>query len=466
MSAILEVQDLCVRAGRDAPPLVNGVSFVLRAGQSLTLLGESGSGKSLLAHAIMGRLPHGIAAEGRMRLNDSEMPVAAARRQWWGREIALLPQEPWIALDPTMRALEQVFETHRFVAGLDAAHARTRARDDLARLGLVDAADKFPGTLSGGMAQRVAFAATAAGGARILIVDEPTKGLDAGLRDQVIALLRSVVEAGGIVLAISHDVAVARAMDGDVAVMLDARVVERGKASHVLAEPQHDYTKRLLAAEPANWPRYQVPSPRDSSRVLEAKRVAKRFGTRTLFEDVDLVAHRGERLAIVGASGSGKTTLGNVLLGLARSDAGSVKRGPDLERVAFQKLYQDPVASFAPRITLRRALADVIGRHRLPWSGVEALLARLRLPAALLDRLPHQVSGGELQRIALLRVLLLRPALVFADEPTSRLDPVMQKETMDLLVQVLGERGSALLLVTHDPTIAHRVADRVVAIGH
>jgi len=466
MSVTLEVRDLCVRAGRDAPPLVNGVSFALRTGESLTLLGESGSGKSLLAQAVMGMLPRGLTPEGRMRLNDVDMPVAAARRQWWGRDIALLPQEPWTALDPTMRALEQVVETHRFVAGSDEARARARGRDDLERLGLADAADKFPGTLSGGMAQRVAFAATAAGGARILIVDEPTKGLDAGLRHHVIALLKSVVEAGGIVLAISHDVAVARAMDGDVAVMLDARVVEQGKASRVLAEPEHAYTKRLLAAEPANWPRYEVSASRDTSCVLEAKCVSKRFGTRMLFENVDLAVHRGERVAVVGFSGSGKTTLGDVLLGLAESDGGSVRRAPNLNKVAFQKLYQDPVASFAPRITLRRALEGVVHRHRLQWSAVDALLAQLRLPAALLDRFPAQVSGGELQRIALLRVLLLRPALVFADEPTSRLDPVMQKETMDLLVQGLGERESALLLVTHDPAIADRVADRVVAIGH
>lgn len=188
--------------------------------------------------------------------------------------------------------------------------------------------------------------------------------------------------------------------------------------------------------------------------------VSKRFGAQLLFEDVSADIGKGEFVAVTGPSGSGKTSFGNILLGLLKADRGSVWRAPGLPRTAFQKIYQDPAAAFAPTVSLRRSLLDLLALHRLPWDELAALLARLRLPPALLDRLPSQVSGGELQRFAIARVLMVRPALIFADEPTSRLDPITQQETLFLLREHALQHQCAVLLVTHDQDIAASLAQR------
>jgi peptide/nickel transport system ATP-binding protein len=463
--ALLRVDELQVH-GPVAGALVRPVSFAIAPGQALSLLGESGSGKSLIAHALMGTLPGPLRATGRLRIDGEASDAAdpAARRRLWGRRLALLPQEPWLALDPTMRVIDQIAESHALVGhpGEDLDASERRAQEDLDALGLRAAARQFPFAISGGMAQRVAFLATRAGGARVLIADEPTKGLDADLRDQVVRLMQAVLARGGAVLIITHDVQVARQLGGRAAVMLDGRMVEEGPAEAVLSAPRHAYTRRLLAAEPAAWA--PLPAPAAGGLVLRGRGLSKRFGGRTLFAGVDLDIHAGERVAIAGASGSGKTTLGNLLLGLLRPDAGTVARGPGVGRLGLQKLYQDPAAAFAPRIALRASIEDLVRRHRIDPRAPARLMERLRLDAGLLDRLPGQVSGGELQRFALVRVLLLRPALLFADEPTSRLDPITQQETMALLAEAAAEHGCALLLVTHEQALADRMATRRIAL--
>lgn len=457
----LTVDALSVFAGDR--PLVDRASLELDAGGAFTLLGETGSGKSLLLSAIAGTLPTELRASGHVTLLGERTAAdrASSRQAHWGRTLAVLPQEPWLALDPTMRILPQVAEGYHRVQRRPADAARRQAREDLGRLSLPHAAERYPFMLSGGMAQRAAFAATRTSGGRLVLVDEPTKGLDATLRDGLVELLHGVVADGGALFTITHDVHVARALGGTVAVMLDGRVVESGPATQVLSAPAHEYTRRLLAAEPERWaPR---PAPPLGAPVVTARGLAKSFGAHQVFTDIDVTVHAGERLAITGPSGSGKTTLGNVLLGLAAADRGSVTRPQGRPAWKFQKLYQDPVAAFAPRATIRQSLADVVSLHRLEWSGVEGYMQRLRLGADLLDRRPDQVSGGELQRFALARVLLLKPDVVFADEPTSRLDPISQQDTLDVLVHETQRSGAALMLVTHDPAIAANVGQEVLA---
>ena len=460
----LDVRNLNVQAGTTA--VVRDVSLRLEESQTYTLLGETGSGKSLLAQAIMGNLAAGLRASGSVTVFGvtSTAGEAVKRRRLWGHSLALLPQEPWLALDPTMRVLSQVTETYRKVRRpTDTSEkARQRAAADFVALGLAGAERKLPGAVSGGMAQRTAFAAVRAGGARLLIVDEPTKGLDAGLRVSVVSMLKQVAGSGGAVLTITHDVAAARLLDGTIGVMLDGEIVEQGPAGQVLAQPRHDYTRRLLAADPQTWaPRTQ---PSLGGTVLTADGLSKRFGNHQLFTNLDIKIASGERVALIGPSGSGKTTLGGILLGLVPPDSGSVSRQRDVPTWKHQKLYQDPIAAFAPRISLRTSLRDVVSRHGLRWAEVEDWMERLRLGASLLDRLPDQVSSGELQRIALIRVLLLRPVLLVADEPTSRLDPITQQETIDLLAECLADLGCALVLVTHDPAIAGNIASRVLTL--
>lgn len=443
--------------------LVVDVSLELRPGRALTILGETGSGKSLVAEAIMGTLPPELRASGRI-VDGGRVRAAADTRPCpaqWGRRLAMLPQEPWTALDPTMRAQAQVAEVHALLHGRPDAAARAAA--DLAHLGLAAAARRYPHQLSGGMAQRLALAATLAGGAPLLIADEPTKGLDAAMVGTVRALLQGVVEGGGALLTITHDIALARALGGEVLVMLEGRVIERGPAEALMAAPAQDYTRRLLAADPATWPA-APPQPRGEP-LLEARGLTHRLGGRQLFAGLDLTLGAGEWLAVQGPSGCGKSTLGNLLLGLRRPDGGEVRRAPGLAAPRLQKLYQDPVAAFFPGQPLGQGMADLLARHGLPRARLDALLARLRLDPALLARLPGQVSGGELQRLALARALLPEPRLLFADEPTSRLDPLIQQEVMLLLREVSAERRMAVALVTHDAALARAMAPARLALG-
>lgn len=463
MSAALEIEDLTVSAG--STTLVRGVALSVWPGRPVTILGETGSGKTLVVEAAMGTLAPELTATGHIVLEGRRSDAAdrAARRTGWGRRIAMLPQEPWLSLDPTMRAAPQVTEGHHLVRGLGPGAARQRSGEDLAALGLTGAGGRYPHQLSGGMAQRIAFAAARAGGAPLTLADEPTKGLDAAMRDTVVALLRQALTTGGSLLCITHDIAVPRALGGEVIVMLGGEIVERGPAEQVLTAPAHDYTRRLLAAEPTAWP--DAPFPSAGETMIEVVTLAAERGGRRLFGDLNLSVGVGEWVAVTGPSGCGKTTLGNILLGLAEPVAGAVRRRPGMARVRYQKLYQDPVATFAPRRTLREALGEAARLHRAPWRQVTDTLARLRVAETLLDRQPDQVSGGELQRIAIARALLPDPVFLFADEPTSRLDPITQRETMDVLREVSAERGAAVLLVTHDRAMAHKVASRQVALG-
>jgi ABC-type glutathione transport system ATPase component len=265
--ALLRVQGLAVHDAH-GQALVRELSFTLREGEVLTLLGESGSGKSLLAQAVMGALPQGLRGSGQVQLRGG---------LHWGRRVALLPQEPGSALSPLMAAERQVAEVHHLVAGRDAPAALRQARLDLQALGLAAATGKRPFELSGGVAQRVAFAASRAGGAPLLLADEPTKGLDAAMCGQVVALLRRHVAAGGALLVITHDIVVARALGGRVAVMQAAEWLEQGEAGQVLQRPQHPYTQALLAAEPARWPRRPGPAPAGAP-LLQARGLAVSFG--------------------------------------------------------------------------------------------------------------------------------------------------------------------------------------------
>lgn len=459
----LGVRQLSIHSG--AQTQVDDITLHIPAGGVLTLLGESGSGKSLLAQAIMGNLPAPLRCSGAIEIGTRHYDAAdlGARRQLWGRTLSLLPQEPWLALDPTMRVARQIGEVHELVLGRSEDQAAAAAHAALGRLNMADAAAKYPFQISGGMAQRVAFLATHAADAPVLIIDEPTKGLDSERRADVLAMLRAAIDDGVTLLTITHDVWLARQLGGAVAVMHNGALVEQGDAATLLDAPQHAYTRRLLAAEPSAW-RHAATHPAHAAQppVVRIQQIGKRFGAQQLFADVSADIGRGEFVAVTGPSGAGKTSFGNIVLGLLKPDSGSVQRAPGLARTAFQKIYQDPAAAFAPTVTLRRSLLDLLELHQLPWATLAALLERLRLPPELLDRLPSQVSGGELQRFSIARVLMLKPALIFADEPTSRLDPLTQQDTLFLLREHAQQHQCAVLLVTHDADIAATLAQRQI----
>jgi peptide/nickel transport system ATP-binding protein len=459
----VQLRDLVVR--HDGHRLVDVPQLNLERGRPVTIVGASGSGKSLLAHALMGTLAANLDGSGTLMLDGIAYDVAdqRARRPLWGRQLSLLPQEPVLALDPTMRVREQVAEGAAGFRG-DRAGARRGAQSLLAALGLGGESRAYPHTLSGGMAQRVAFAAATIGGASVLIADEPSKGLDRRARADLAALLRRHVEGGGVLLTITHDLDLARELGGEVLVMRDASVVEQGDAAQVLTIPRSDYARRLLAAEPASWDRpwMAATKPATDNALITGRDLAKSFGPKALFRDLSMQVYAGERVAISGPSGSGKTTLGNILLRLAAPDRGQVEHSAQLGGGRLQKLYQDPAQSFPARVRLQDSLGDVLRRHRVEKADLHDLLDSLRLPPTLLLRRPGQVSGGELQRLAIIRAMLLNPALVFADEPTSRLDLITQEETVDALMTQVDRQQCALVLVTHDEALATAMTQRQI----
>lgn len=460
---LIKATDITVYDGTTR--LVDPVTLQLEPGEPLVILGETGSGKSLLAQALMGTLPALLSATGEVVIGPHRLRASAPLgfRALWGRAIAVLPQEPWLSLDPLMRAAPQVAETHRLVGGHPAPQARSRAQDDLSALGLTAAATRYPHELSGGMAQRVAIAAARAGGAPIVIADEPTKGLDAARRDDVAALLLRALGKDGGLIVITHDLALAQMISGQLIVLRSGAVVETGPTAQVFAAPRAAYTRDLIAADPARWPTRPAnpASPQHGTVVLQAKSLGMSRGGQQLVQDLDLSLHSGQVLGITGASGCGKSSLGDALLGLMTPDKGQVIRAPGLAPTALQKLYQDPVSAFARKRSLGQTLRDVARLHHAPKDRIDMLLARLRLDPALLQRRPGAVSGGELQRLALLRAILANPRVLFADEPTSRLDPITQREVVFLLHDMARSDDIALALVSHDMDLIEKMADQI-----
>ncbi|MDH2291346.1 ATP-binding cassette domain-containing protein [Cobetia sp. 10Alg 146] len=472
---VLSAEDVSVRVRGVQTALLAPVSLALKPGEPLVVIGETGSGKSLLAQALLGTLPRELVASGSLWLDGESYPLHTPenRRPLWGRRMAVLPQEPWLALDPLMKVIRQVGEAYRLVAGRPAQASHAAARSDLEQLGVAAASEQLPGKLSGGMAQRVAFVAARAGGAPLLIADEPTKGLDAARVSEIgELLLKSLAEtprAG--LMVITHDMALAHQIGGRLMVVRKGQVIEQGATRDVLAAPTHAYTRRLVNAAPQAWPEVAFKPAADSASrdgkaagdtILRAENLTIARGGTSLLRDVELSVKGGEIIGIQGASGCGKSSLGDALLGLLAPHSGRVLQYA--ERLEYQKLYQDPVATFPPRRTLGRLLKDLSARHRLDDSQLPQLMAQLSLAPELLSRLPGQVSGGELQRFALLRLMLIKPRFVFADEPTSRLDPLVQQEVIACMVKMVREQGTALVLVSHDAALLRKVADRVLVV--
>lgn len=462
MSMLLKLTNVAVYVGDTC--LLEPISLVLKQGAPLTILGQTGSGKSLLAQAIMGLLPAGLRVSGEIEVFGKLMTIEE-RQALWGRELVMLPQEPWHSLDPLMKSVDQVKEVYQFVGGKDAQEALTIAEEDLRHVGLADSGHKRPGELSGGMAQRLAITAATAGGAHVILADEPTKGLDVSRRDGIMQLLQARSNLGSL-LTITHDVAVARQLGGSLLVMKEGRLVEQGEANQVLDCPQDDYTRELIAAEPSAWTD-MAPSIRqeDADNILVADQLSLQRGGRTLFDGLSFTIKKGEVVGIVGDSGCGKSSLGDALLNLLPISAGKLTRANKAAKPhQWLKLYQDPPSAFSASVSLGQLLDDLVILHSIDKARITPLMARLSLPQEILQRNCLSVSGGELQRFAILRALLLDPVFLFADEPTSRLDPITAKEVTALLVELASEAGCAVLLVSHDSALIKKTCHQVVSL--
>lgn len=444
--------------------LMPPIDLALQAGEALCVIGESGAGKSLLLQAIMGLLPEGLRAEGNLLIQGQASSAAdvRGRRAQWGRQLSLLPQEPTRALDALRSVHQQLDAVHRWVAQLPASTRPSHNLDALKRARLTDACSLRPWQLSGGMAQRAATQLALAGGASLLLADEPSKGLDPEGIQALIVQLKALMDRGGSVVVVTHDLRLAQALPGQTMVMRHGQVVEHGATEQVLTQPRQAFTRQWLDAAPSRWPRPQPPAQAAqascSATVLRAENLVITRGHRILRQGLNLHWRTGDRHVIQGPSGCGKSTLGDTLLGLLPPHRGRVLRATGLAPTAFQKLYQDPVQSFAPHQRLKHHLQEVARRHGTPWPQVLQWLHDCGVAEPMLERPATQVSGGELQRVAVVRALCARPVFLFADEPTSRLDPVTQQSTCEMLHKALAPEGTATLWVTHDADLAHALS--------
>jgi ABC-type glutathione transport system ATPase component len=472
MTVALQAEALAVHGPGGA--IVRRVDFAVAPGEAVCLVGETGAGKSLVAEALLGLLPAGLRAEGRVALGPGgwrALDQPEALRAGWGRDIFLLPQEPGEALDPTMRLLGQVEDA--VPDGQPNRMARALAR--LAAFGLDRAAARrIPAALSGGMAQRGLLAIAAECPAPVLVADEPTKGLDRARRAEVARMLRAMMAAGRALLIVTHDLELPALLGARMLVLHEGVLVEEGPAGQVLAAPQHPWTRLLVQAQPAHW--QARPAPLPVEMLVEARGVGFGWSAHSpLFSGIDLALRAGEIVGLAGPSGSGKSTLCDLLLGLRRPSAGQVRwRGQDIARDrrlrravqrSVQKLFQDPGAAFPPHRRLRAVFGDLAAVTEAPLDRLPPLLDRLGVRADVLGRRVGEISGGEAQRLSLARALLLRPAALVADEPTSRLDAVTQAELCRLLLELADETGLAVLLVSHDDALLGAMASRTVRLS-
>jgi ABC-type glutathione transport system ATPase component len=464
--------------------LLGPLSLELRAGECVGLVGESGSGKSLTAQALLGLLPAGLRANGRLQHQDTAIALASPEHKALrGRVFGWIPQDPLASLHPLRTAGAQLIETLRFLHGRSREKARREAESLFARVQLPEpdaAMHRYPHQFSGGQRQRIAIALALAAQPQVLIADEPTSALDARIARDILELLDTLRrEAGLSLLLISHDLPLVGQYAQRLLVLQRGTVVEQGGTQAVFAQPRHAYTRELLAAD-----RLQpLPvSPVSQPLLLRGEHLRWRYprAAHAALSDVSLDLHRGEGLALVGESGSGKSTLGRVLLRLLRGARGRVHfDGVDLtalDRAALRRLrarigvvFQDPYASLDPRLRVADIVAEPLRIHgrgdaRARRAKAAELLQAVGLEAAMLDRYPHQFSGGQRQRIAIARALATDPELLVCDEAVSALDAHHRAAVLALLVQLKRERGLALLFVTHDLVAAAAVAERIAVL--
>lgn len=498
---LLQVQDLHVRFG--PKEVVRGVNFHIAAGEKLALVGESGSGKTIAALSLL-RLAGDAAISGQALLQGRGDLLALTEREMRGvrgDDIAMVFQEPMTALNPLMTIGAQIAEILQLKRGLTGAQCAQAAIDLLAQTGIPEPARRagsFPHQLSGGQRQRAMIAMALASSPKLLLADEPTTALDVSLRGQILDLLSDLQRQTGMaVLLITHDLNLVRRFADRVAVMEQGVLVEQGPVAEVFGAPQHAYTRRLIASQPRRDV-VEADPPAGTAPVVQTQDLRVVYptplpGIKGWFKKGEFVAVQGatlqllpgQTLGVVGESGSGKSTLAGAILGLLPS-AGQLQVGgqawqqPAMRntpanqqlRRRVQVVFQDPFSSLSPRLTVEEIVGEGLKVHEPALTvaerraRVEAVLAEVGLAEAqyprLLERYPHEFSGGQRQRLAIARALIVQPQVLVLDEPTSALDVTIQQQVLGLLQRLQKEKGLSYLLITHDVDVIRAMAHDVL----
>jgi peptide/nickel transport system ATP-binding protein len=512
---LLRVRDLAVSfttTGGDVQA-VRGVTFDIPAGATLAIVGESGSGKSTTAMAIIGLLSgNGRVTAGSIQFNGTElvgMPESGMRKIRGG-SIGLVPQDPMSNLNPVSKIGTQVAETLLVHGKATRRNVTERVIESLTAAGLPDAAARakqYPHEFSGGMRQRALIAIGLACSPKLLIADEPTSALDVTVQRTILDQIDTMTaELGTSVLLITHDLGLAAERASHLVVMNKGEVVEAGPAAQLLANPQHEYTKALVAAAPSvaaaraqpGASRPVVPlvvrtralqdapvaaAAPAQANIIEVRNLTKVYpvrGKREPFVAVDDVSFdipRGRTVAVVGESGSGKTTTARMMLRVVDPTSGSINfNGQDVAKLdkrqlrdfrqRVQPIFQDPYSSLNPSFTISRVVEEPLkaykrGSETERRARVRELMDQVSLSPSLLRRYPGELSGGQRQRVAIARALALSPDLIVCDEPVSALDVLVQAQILTLLGDLQEQLGLSYLFISHDLAVVRQISDLV-----